>query len=160
MAKLTNTTRFTNGNDTLLLAGLQSTFASMKKDINIPKVTDVKVAIGKTIDEKGESDWYVYIINNKPVELDNVMVVSNADENEDGTGRKTSTLRHLIEKLPASSSAKIERIDPAVFNFYNTFWVSFYIGREIFDKKFKIQPFQEWELDTVAELGMEGKLAE
>ena len=32
----------------------------MKKDINFPKVTDVKIAVGKTIDEKGESDWYVY----------------------------------------------------------------------------------------------------
>ncbi len=132
----------------------------MKKDIQIPEVTDIKVAVGKTIDEKGESDWYVYIINNKSVPLDNVMVVSNANEKKDGTGKKTSTLRHMIENLPASSSAKVERIDPAVFGFYNTFWVSFYIGREIFDKKFQIAPFAEWELEPVAELGMEGKLGE
>lgn len=131
----------------------------MKKDINFPKVTDVEIAVGKTIDEKGESDWYVYVINNKPTPLNNVMVVSNATEEEDGGGRKTSTLRHLLEHLDANSYAKVERIDPAVFSFYNQFWVSFYIGRELFDKKFVIEPFSEWELDTIEELEMDGKKA-
>lgn len=126
----------------------------------MPSVTDVKVAIGKTINEKGESDWYVYLINNKPADIDNVMVVSNANENQDGTGKKTSTLRHFIEKVPSESFAKVERIDPAVFSFYNEFWVSFYIGRQVFDKKFLIEPFQEWNLDDVEELEMEGKVGE
>lgn len=132
----------------------------MKKDINFPKVRDVKIAVGKTIDEKGESDWYVYVINNKPADLNNLMVVSNANENEDGTGRKTSTLRHFIEGLQPSSFAKVERIDPAVFSFYNEYWLSFYIGRELFDHKFKIAPFSEWELDDIPELEMQGKLGE
>lgn len=131
----------------------------MKKDINFPKVTDVKIAVGKTINEKGESDFYVYVINNKPAALNNVMVVSNATEEEDGGGRKTSTLRHLIEGMEAHSFAKVERIDPAVFSFYNQFWVSFYIGRELFDKKFVINPFSEWELEPIPELDMEGKEA-
>lgn len=131
----------------------------MKKDINFPKVTDVKIAVGKTIDEKGESDWYVYIINNKPADLSNVMIVSNANEHLDGSGRKTSTLRHFIEGLGANSFAKVERIDPGVFSFYNEFWVSFYIGRELFDHKFKVEPFNEWELDDIEELDMKGKEA-
>ncbi len=132
----------------------------MKKDINFPKVTDVKIAVGKTIDEKGESDWYVYIINNKPTDLNNVMVVSNANENQDGSGRKTSTLRHFMEGLKASSFAKVERIDPAVFSFYNEFWLSFYIGRELFDHKFKMAPFSEWELEDIEELDMKGRLGQ
>lgn len=132
----------------------------MKKDINFPTVTDVKIAVGKTIDEKGESDWYVYVINNKPTALNNVMIVSNASEEQDGGGRKTSTLRHLIQDLDASTFAKVERIDPAVFGFYNQFWVSFYIGRELFDKKFTIEPFSEWEIEDIEELGMQGKVAE
>jgi len=131
----------------------------MKKDINFPAVTDVKIAIGKTIDEKGESDWYVYVINNKPAALNNVMIVSNATEEQDGGGRKTSTLRHLIEDLEANTFAKVERIDPAVFGFYNQFWVSFYIGRELFDKKFTIEPFSEWEVEDIEELEMQGKEA-
>ena len=132
----------------------------MKKDINFPAVTDVKIAVGKTIDEKGESDWYVYVINNKPTALNNVMIVSNASEEQDGGGRKTSTLRHLIQDLDANTFAKVERIDPAVFGFYNQFWVSFYIGRELFDKKFTIEPFSEWEIEDIEELGMQGKIAE
>ena len=131
----------------------------MKKDINFPKVTDVKIAVGKTINEKGESDFYAYVINNKPTQLNNVMVVSNATEQQDGGGRQTSTLRHLIENMDANSFAKVERIDPAVFGFYNQFWVSFYIGRELFDKKFVINPFSEWELETIEDLDMEGKEA-
>ena len=131
----------------------------MKKDINFPKVTDVEIAVGKSINEKGESDWYVYVINNKPTAINNIMVVSNATEQEDGGGRKTSTLRHLIENLDANTYAKVERIDPAVFSFYNRFWVSFYIGRELFDKKFVIDPFSEWELETIDELEMEGRRA-
>lgn len=130
----------------------------MKKDINFPKITDVNIAIGKSIDETGESDWYVYVINNKPADLNNLMVVSNAKENEDGSGRKTSTLRHFIEGLGASSFAKVERIDPAVFSFYNEFWLSFYIGKELFDHKFIIAPFTEWELDEIPLLEMKGKL--
>lgn len=130
----------------------------MKKDINFPQVTDVKIAVGKTINEKGESDWYVYLINNKPSDIENVMVVSNANENEDGSGKKTSTLRHFIDKVPSQSFAKVERIDPAIFGFYNEFWVSFYIGRQVFDKKFSIEPFQEWALEDIPELEMAGRL--
>jgi hypothetical protein len=88
------------------------------------------------------------------------MVVSNARENEDGSGRKTSTLRHFMEGLQANSFAKVERIDPGVFSFYNEFWVSFYIGRELFDHKFVLQPFSEWELEHIEELDMKGQLAQ
>ncbi|HAD97092.1 MAG TPA: hypothetical protein DCG19_06770 [Cryomorphaceae bacterium] len=132
----------------------------MKEDIHFPEVTDVKVAVGKRIDEKGESEDYVYLINNKPTDLNNLMVVSNASEKEDGTGRKTSTLRHFIEHLDKHSSARVERIDPQVFGFYNTFWVSFYIGRELFDRKFILAPFSEWELEEIDELEMKGKIAD
>ena len=132
----------------------------MKKDINFPAVTDIKIAVGKTIDENGENDWYVYVINNKPAALNNVMIVSNATEERNGEGRKTSTLRHLIKDLEANTFAKVERIDPAVFSFYNQFWVSFYIGRELFDKKFTIEPFSEWEVTEIEELEMKGKEAE
>lgn len=129
----------------------------MKKDINFPAITDVKIAIGKSIDEKGESDWYVYIINNKPTDLNNVMIVSKANESKDGSGRETSTLRHFMEGLVANGYAKIERIDPSVFSFYNEFWLSFYIGKELFDSKFVVEPFAEYDLDDIEELEMKGK---
>lgn len=137
-----------------------SIFTAMKKEISFNAVIDVKVAIAKTIDKKGESDWYAYVINNKNVAIDNVMVSSSAAENEDRTGRKTSQLRHFIEQVAAHGFAKIERVDPAVFNFYNRYWVSYYIGRQIFDKKFEVIPFKEWEVTHLPELEMDGKASE
>lgn len=131
----------------------------MKKDISFNTVIDVKVAIAKAIDENGESDWYAYIINNKNVAIDNVLVNSSAVEHKDGFGRKTSQLRHFIEKVEVGGYAKIERVDPGVFAFYNRFWVSFYIGRQVFDKKFMLEPFNEWDISQIEELAMEGQVS-
>ena len=130
----------------------------MKKDIDFPEVTGVKIAIAKSVNELGESNWGVYIINSNLIELENVMIVSKGYEDR-ADGRKTSTLRHMIERLGASSYAKVESIDPAVFSFHNEFWVSYYIINQLFDKKFLVQPFSEYELTDISELEMQGVLA-
>ena len=130
----------------------------MKKDIDFPEVAGVKMAIAKSVNELGESDWGVYIINTNLIDLENVMIVSKGYEDQ-ADGRKTSTLRHMIEKLEANSFAKVESIDPAVFSFTNEFWVSYYIINELFDRKFLVQPFSEFELSAIAELEMDGVLA-
>ena len=131
----------------------------MKSDIEFNPVTDITIAIAKTMDDKGESDWYGYILNHKPVEIDNLLIVSRAFEREDRKGRQTSTLRHYIEKLGPGESKKIERVDPAVLGFYNEFWLSFYIGRTIFDRKFLVEPFREWEAEEIEPLNLPGKIA-
>lgn len=131
----------------------------MKKDIDFPQVAGVKIAIAKSTNNLGESEWGVYIINRNLIELENVMIVSKGYE-EGGEGRKTSTLRHMIEKLEAESMAKVESIDPSVFSFHNEFWVSYYIMNELFDKKFVVAPFQEFALEEITELDMSGVLAQ
>ena len=130
----------------------------MKKDIDFPEVAGVKIAIAKSVNELGESDWGVYIINTNLIDLENVMIVSKGYEDQND-GRKTSTLRHMIEKLGANSFAKVESIDPAVFSFTNEFWVSYYIINELFDRKFLVQPFSEFELSAIPDLEMDGVLA-
>ena len=130
----------------------------MKKDIDFPEVAGVKVAIAKSINQLGESDWGVYIINKNLVELENIMIVSKGYE-VGADARKTSTLRHMIEKLEAQSMAKVESIDPAVFSFTNEFWVSYYIVNELFDKKFLVKPFREFELEEIQELDLQGVYA-
>lgn len=132
----------------------------MKSDIEFNPVTDISIAIAKSTNEKGESDWYAYIINHKPVEIHNLLIVTKAYEKEDKGGRKTSTLRHYLENLGPGEHRKIERVDPAVFSFYNEFWLSFYIGRTIFDRKFIIEPFKEWEVEELEELNLPGRLAD
>lgn len=126
----------------------------------MPKVAGVKICIAKSTNNLGESDWGVYLINNNLIELENVMIVSKGYEGKDKNARQTSTLRHMIEKVEAQSVAKIESISPEVFSFYNEFWVSYYIIKELFDKKFVIEPFQEFDLQEIAELDLQGKIAQ
>ncbi|WP_100630182.1 hypothetical protein [Algoriphagus formosus] len=131
----------------------------MKKDIDFSPVTGVKLAIAKTETESGE-DWAVYIINLNLIELKNVMITSKGYGELEGEQRKTSTLRHLIEELGAQTVAKIEPIDPAVFELTNEFWVSYYILDQIFDKKFIFTPgsFHPSLQRMIPELGLEGVL--
>jgi len=53
---------------------------------------------------------------------------------------KTSVLRHVFEQVPAKSAVKVEPIDPAIFHITNEYWVSYYVGEKIFDKKFVFVP--------------------
>lgn len=122
-------------------------------------VAGVKVCIAKHQNELGESEWGVYLINNNLIELENVMIVSKGYESQEKNARQTSTLRHMIEKVAPQSVAKVESITPEVFSFYNEFWVSYYIIKELFDKKFIISPFNEFELEDIPELELKGKLA-
>lgn len=125
----------------------------------MPKVTGVKLCIGKSTNELGESEWHVYLINKNLIELTNVMIVSKGYESTDKDARKTSTLRHMIEQVDGQTVAKVESISPEVFSFYNEFWISYYIVNEVFDKKFIIEPFQEFDLEEIPEIGLQGKIA-
>jgi hypothetical protein len=107
----------------------------MKKDIHIPEVTDVFMAIVKEYNDDFKcDDWNAYIINNKSVDLDMFLILSKGAE--ETTKLKTSILRKKIEKLPAHSYAKVEYINPAVLRLDNTFEVTFFEENKMFDKTF------------------------
>lgn len=131
----------------------------MKKDIDFSPVTGVKLAIAKSETPNG-IEWNVYIINLNLIELKTVMITSKGYGIMDGENRQTSTLRHMIEELGPQSIAKVEPIDPAVFNLTNEFWVSYYILDQIFDKKFIFTSgsFDPANLRKIPELGLEGIL--
>lgn len=132
----------------------------MKKDIDIPEVKNVTIAVvrEKTILETYE--WKVYLINNNDVPLENTLVSSTGYGEKDGVQQKTSTLRHFLETVPAKSSALIEPINENVFHLNNEYWVSYYIGKQIFDKKFVFVPdaIQEENLTYIKELDKIGVL--
>lgn len=131
----------------------------MKKDIDFSPVTGVKLAIAKSETAHGV-EWNVYIINFNLIELKTVMITSKGYGILDGEKRQTSILRHMIEELGAESVAKVESIDPAVFDLTNEFWVSYYILDQIFDKKFIFTPgsFDPAHLRNIPALGLEGIL--
>jgi hypothetical protein len=132
----------------------------MKKDIEIPEVKNVTLAVvrKKSI---GESDeWKVYIINNNDYAIENTLVASKGYGERDGEQQKTSTLRHFLETVPARSSMLIEPIDPAVFHLNNEYWVSYYVADKIYDKRFVFVPDSicEENITFIKELEMEGVL--
>jgi hypothetical protein len=134
----------------------------MKKDIEFPKVVGVKVAIAQKINEIQQTEWYVYILNTNDFDLENVLITSQGYGEIDGEARKTSTLRHLIEHIPANDHALIEPIDPSVFQLCNEYWVSYYVEGKIFDKRFIFLPESvvEDNLIEIKQLSLKGILHE
>jgi hypothetical protein len=85
----------------------------MRKDIQIPEVTNIKMAVVYEYNKVYKTDdWNVYIINNKNVDLEMMVIVSQGFSET----KTTSLLRKKIEKLPANSFAKIELIQPIIQN--------------------------------------------
>lgn len=107
----------------------------MKKDIQIPEVTNVFMAIVKEYNEDFQcEDWNAYIINNKDVDLDMVLIVSKGYDEDKLI--ETSLMRHKIDKLPAKSYAKVELLQADVLKISNFFNVTFFEGGQMFDKKY------------------------
>jgi hypothetical protein len=69
-----------------------------------------------------------------------VLITSKGYGEKDGEQIKTSTLRHMFPEVKNSAFALIEPIDEATFGLNNEYWLSYYIGKEIFDKKFIFLP--------------------
>lgn len=112
----------------------------MKKDIHAPKVEGVSIAIIRQPDAEGDEGWFVYLVNRTADTLENVLISSRGYGEIDGESRKTSEMRHFLEKLGPSSWARIERIVEDVFGLNNQYWLSFYVGGLLHDKKFIFVP--------------------
>ncbi len=108
----------------------------MRKDIHAPKVEGIAMAVVREADEEGDEGWFVYLINQNDTTLENVLVSSRGYGELEGESRKTSELRHFIQELGPKSWAKIERIVEDVFVLSNQYWLSFYIGKTLHDKKY------------------------
>lgn len=130
----------------------------MKKDIQIPEVTDVKMAIVYEYNDVYKTDdWNVYIINKKNVYLEIVVIVSQGFSET----KTTSLLRKKIDKLPANSFAKVEFIQPELFKLNNRFQVSFFEGNSLQEKTFLFEKdtVNEGALRMITELKKRGILA-
>ncbi len=105
----------------------------MKKDINIPEVNDVYVAVvNEYNDIYKTNDWNAYIINDKEVDLEMILVVSKGYTQD----KETSLMRHKLEKLPKKSYAKIELMQEDVLALNNEFKVTFFEDNKMFDKTY------------------------
>jgi hypothetical protein len=112
----------------------------MKEHITFEPVEGVAIAIATELGELDQPVWNVFLINNNPFPLENVLVASKGYGYLEGEEVKTSVLRHMFEHVEAKSAVKVEPIDPSVFKLTNEFWVSYYIGSKIYDKKYLFVP--------------------
>lgn len=130
----------------------------MINDIEFPEVKNVTLAVTK--DEEDGSVWKVYLINKNEFPIENTLVSSKGYGVKEGEKQKTSVLRHFLETVPANDSALIEPIDPEVFHLNNEYWVSYYVGSAIYDKRFLFVPdaIREDNMTFIKELDKSGVL--
>lgn len=105
----------------------------MKKDIQIPKVEGVYVAVVSEYNEIYKiQDWNAYIINDKDVDLDVVLIVTSGYSKK----KMTSIFRKKLDVLPKKSYAKIELMQEDLFALNNEFKVTFFEGNTMHEKNF------------------------
>ncbi len=134
--------------------------SKMKKDIEIPEVKNVTIAVVREKNLLNQEEWRVHLINNNPFPLVNTLVASKGYGEKEGEQQRTSTLRHFLETVPPNSAALVEPIDSNLFHLNNEYWVSYYIGNKIYDRKYVFVPdtICEANLTFIKELEMEGVL--
>jgi hypothetical protein len=132
----------------------------MIRDIQKPEVKNVTIAVARHQAIGESDDWRVYLINSNSFELENVLVASKGYGLKDGEDQKTSPLRHFFESVQPNSTTLIEPIDASVFHLNNEYWLSYYIGRDVHDKRFIFVPDSicEENLIFIKELETQGVL--
>ena len=101
-------------------------------------------------------DWNAYIINDKDVDLEMLLIVSKGYDEK----RETSLMRHKLEKLPKKSYAKIELMQEDVFALNNEFKVTFFEDNRMFDQTylFRKNTINEKALKPIPLMGCKGIL--
>jgi hypothetical protein len=132
----------------------------MIKDIKIPNVQNVTLAVVREKDNLLQDEWRVHLINNNSFPLENALVASSGYGEKQGENQRTSTLRHFLQTVPAYGTSLIEPLDSKVLHLTNEYWVSYYVGSQIYDKKFLFVPDSicEANLTFIKALNLEGVL--
>lgn len=105
----------------------------MKKDIEIPEMKDVFVAVVREENEDFRSmDWNAYLVNDGEEPIDTVLIVTRGYSDT----QTTSTMRHSLKELPPHSFAKVEFLQDEVLALNNEFSVSFFAEGKMLHKKF------------------------
>ena len=107
----------------------------MKKDIHIPKVTNVAIAIVKE-----KEDWFAYLINNNNFSLENTLISSKGYGVIDSKPKKTTFFSHYLGTIDSMSYRKAELLNKDVFGLTNEFLLTFYVSDVIHDKKYIFLP--------------------
>ena len=109
----------------------------MNKDIPELEVKNVTVVVKPG--EEGEH-WSVHLVNENTFPIKDILVASKGYGEKGKDQEITSTIRQSFAEVPPKSAIQIELIDPEVFHLFNEYGVTYYIGTEIYFKKFVFEP--------------------
>lgn len=128
----------------------------------IPKVEGVHIAVVKETNEANNTEWNVYVINERETFLHGVLLTSKGYGKQKGEEVKTSTLRRQLADIPAMSTLKVELLPEELHGLTNEYWLSFYIDKQAYDKKYIFLPesILEKNLVNIPVLNREGILIE
>ena len=105
----------------------------MKKDIKIPESKGIYIAVVREENEEGKAmEWNAYLINDRDIPIEMVLIVSKGFDKE----LKTSTMRHTVKELPAKAFAKIEFLQEEVLKLTNEFAVTYFADGKMYDRTF------------------------
>jgi hypothetical protein len=107
----------------------------MKKDIEITPAEGVYIAFVPNRD-----NWSVYLVNDRSETLETVIVNASGEGKLEGKDKQTATLRFLLKDVEAKSVVPFEILMPDSLKLSHRYWVSFYLGNRILDKKFNYEP--------------------
>jgi hypothetical protein len=106
----------------------------VKKDIAFPEVKNVAIAIAK--EDSEDSVWSVFLINLNPFPLKSVFISSRGYGEIQAEARETSKLRWFFEEIGPNEAVRVEAIVEEVFGLHNEYWVSYFVGGQVYDKRF------------------------
>lgn len=107
----------------------------MRKDIVIPKVKEIAIAL---IEE--QDDWAAYVLNLNNFSIENTLVSSKGYGKIDDQLKKTTSFSHFLGTIVQKSFKKIELVNNSVLGLTNEFFLTFYIDGVIYDKKYIFLP--------------------
>lgn len=114
----------------------------MKESLKSNPADGVGVAVVLDSNDDGEPQHYVYLINERKEKLNGCLVSSRGYGRHPNSDElvQTSVLRHFLDEVQPNSFRKIEPIMEDLFGLNNEFWVSFWIGETMYDKKYIFLP--------------------
>jgi hypothetical protein len=113
----------------------------MLKDIDNPVSQNVTIAAIYEMNDDKEMVWNIYLLNYKQHAIEGVLVTSKGYGELNNEAVETSVLRHFVKELPGQSVARIEPIQEDVFQLTNEYFVTYYEGPTLFEKKFLFEPY-------------------
>lgn len=120
----------------------------MKKDIVIPKSTNVGLAIIKNNEEYYEA----FLVNNNQDALSEVLINISASKED----KITSNMRRRVPLLQGNSAEKLENILTEVLAFKSTYFITYFLGDKMFEKKITVENPDINKTEQIDALGKEG----